>query len=117
MVDEALTLSLYRVPNPTECGLVDLTESGQVVRFVEKPPADQVFTDLANAGIMVCDPQILRFVPSETVFDFGHQVYPALLTAHTPIFGLPIEPLSEFLIDIGTPTSYARAQELMAVTA
>ena len=78
-----------------------------------KTTCDQVFTDLANAGIMVCEPQILRFVPAETVFDFGHHVYPAALNANIPIFGLPINQPTEFLIDIGTPTSYARAQELL----
>ena len=53
--DVALSMSLYRVPDPTECGLVETTDAGRVTRFVEKPPADQVFTDLANAGLLICD--------------------------------------------------------------
>lgn len=111
--DKAISLSLYRVPNPTECGLVDLDESGRIMRFVEKPPADQVFTDLANAGIQVCEPAILQLIPTDTTFDFGHHVYPYMLTEGLPIFGLPINQPDEFLIDIGTPTSFQRAQELV----
>lgn len=110
--DRAITLSLYRVPNPTECGLVDLDNSGQILRFVEKPPADQVFTDLANAGIQVCEPAILQLIPPNTTFDFGHHVYPRMLTEAFSIFGIPIQQPEEFLIDIGTPSSFERAQLL-----
>lgn len=109
---KAISLALYRVPNPTECGLVELTQDGQIVRFVEKPPADQVFTDLANAGIQVCEPSILQLIPAQTVFDFGRDVYPLMLAKQWPIFGLPICQSEEFLIDIGTPVSFERAQQL-----
>ncbi len=55
----AATLALYRVSNPTECGLVDADINGRVRRFVEKPPAHLAFTDLANAGIFICEPETL----------------------------------------------------------
>ncbi|MCX6044213.1 MAG: nucleotidyltransferase family protein [Chloroflexi bacterium] len=106
----ALTLALYQVPNPTECGLVELDATNRVTRFVEKPPADQVFTNLANAGIMVCEPEILKVVPRNTAFDFGHNVLPRLLAIDAPIFGQAIAD-HEFLIDIGTPAGYQRAQQ------
>ncbi|CAN5742544.1 hypothetical protein BH10CHL1_BH10CHL1_41860 [soil metagenome] len=106
----ALTLALYQVPNPTECGLVELDPISRVTRFVEKPPADQVFTNLANAGIMVCEPEILEVVPRNTAFDFGHDVFPRLLATNSPIFGQAIAD-HEFLIDIGTPAGYQRAQQ------
>lgn len=106
----ALTLALYPVPNPTECGLVELDIEDRVIRFVEKPPADQVFTNLANAGIMVCEPEVLRLIPQDAVFDFGHNVLPRLLAIDSPIFGQEIAN-DEFLIDIGTPAGYQRAQQ------
>lgn len=107
------TLSLYRVPNPTECGLVDIDERGRVHRFVEKPPADQVFTDLANAGVLLCEPGVLSLVPAARVYDFGRDLLPTLLADHCPVFGFPIAP-DEYVIDIGTPSGYARAQALAA---
>jgi mannose-1-phosphate guanylyltransferase len=105
------TLALYRVPNPTECGLVEMDQQGRVTRFVEKPPPDQVFTELANAGIMVCEPQILDFVPLATEYDFGRNLFPALLAAGQTLWGQPII-ASEYVIDIGTYHSYDRAQQL-----
>ena len=107
----ALTLSLYRVPNPSECGLVDLDDDHRVRRFVEKPPPHQVFTDLANAGMCVVEPGILDYIPAEVVQDFGRDLFPCLLQLDVPIFGLPIAG-DEFLVDIGTPAGLARGQAL-----
>ena len=103
------TLALYQVPNPTECGLVELTDLGRITRFVEKPPPDQVFTDLANAGVMICEPRLLDFIPAATVYDFGRDLFPALLRAGECLYGQPLAN-DEFLIDIGTPAGYQRAQ-------
>jgi len=106
-----LTMSLYQVPNPTECGLVELDAGGRVRRFVEKPPLEEVFTDLANSGILICDPALLSEVPAETVYDFGRDLLPALLAQGCPVMGVPLTD-GEYVIDIGTPASYTRAQQL-----
>jgi NDP-sugar pyrophosphorylase family protein len=112
-----LTMALYRVPNPTECGLVELAPAqdgcdvgGRVLRFVEKPPAHAVFTDLANAGLYICDPPLLELVPPETEYDFGRDLLPRLLATGVPVFGAPLAP-GEFVIDIGTPAGLERAQQ------
>ncbi|MBK8047607.1 MAG: nucleotidyltransferase family protein [Anaerolineales bacterium] len=107
----ALTMSLYRVPNPTECGLVEVDSTGRVTRFVEKPPADQVFTDLANAGILVCDPAVMAITPAATVFDFGRDLIPLMLEQGGAVFGKAITD-EEYVIDIGTPAGFERAQTL-----
>jgi NDP-sugar pyrophosphorylase family protein len=104
----ALTLSLYRVPNPTQCGLVDLSPNGRILRFVEKPPADEVFTDLAFSGVLVCEPTIFDFVPPDTEYDFGHDLFPKLLAAGASLWGQEIDG-EEFIIDIGTLNGYLRA--------
>lgn len=103
------TLALYHVPNPSECGLVALTATGRITHFVEKPPPAQVFTDLANAGVMLCEPRLLDYIPQDTVYDFGRDLFPALLTAGEHLYGQVLAD-HEFLIDIGTPAGYQRAQ-------
>jgi NDP-sugar pyrophosphorylase family protein len=107
----ALTLALYRVNNPSECGLIDMDRFGRVRRFVEKPPPEQVFTDLANAGILAVEPEVLDYIPPKTFYDFGHDLLPDLLRRDVPVFGLPLNS-EEFLVDIGTPQGYARAQQI-----
>lgn len=117
--DAALSMSLYRVPNPTACGLVEITATGRVTRFVEKPPADQVFTDLANAGLLVCDAPVLRHIPPAAVYDFGRDLIPQLLAQQGPgaplVFGKPVT-AAEHVIDIGTLPGLARAQALMELS-
>lgn len=105
----AVSLSLYRVLNPTEVGLVDVDASGRIQRFVEKPPADQVFTDLANAGILLCEPKTLAWVPPGRAYDFSRDLFPEMLRKSLPLFGRPLTP-HEYVIDIGVPDAYARAQ-------
>jgi len=105
----AVTLSLYHVANPTQVGLVGIDGQNRITRFVEKPKQEDVFTDLANAGILVCEPLILSHVPRGTFFDFGHDLLPLLLDLGLPLYGLPLAG-DEYLIDIGTVENYERAQ-------
>lgn len=102
-----VTVALYKVENPSACGLVDLNERGRIQRFVEKPPPEEVFTDLANAGVYVVEPDVIDHIPSDTLYDFGQDLFPALLERGVPVYGYPIK---DYLIDIGTLEKYERAQ-------
>lgn len=104
-----MTMALYHVPNPTEVGLVGLDEGGRVISFKEKPRPEEVFTDLANSGILILEPEIIECIPENTFYDFGLHLLPKLLEIGTPIYGWPI-PTSTYLIDIGTKEKYERAQ-------
>jgi mannose-1-phosphate guanylyltransferase len=104
-----MTLSLYPMPNPTEVGLVEMGPDGRVTRFQEKPRPEDVFGDLANAGVLVLEPEILAQIPPDTFYDFGHHVLPKLLAAGTPVYGWVI-PQETYLLDIGTLEKYAQAQ-------
>ena len=50
------TVALFEHPNPSAAGIVGLDADSRITRFVEKPPADQVFSHLANAGVYVLAP-------------------------------------------------------------
>jgi len=106
----AVTMALYRVENPSACGLVGLDGNSRIIRFVEKPPPEEVFTDMANAGVLVVESGVLAHVPPDTFYDFGHNLLPDLLAKGVPLYGYPI-PETTYLIDIGTPESYRRAQQ------
>ncbi len=85
------TLALYRHPNPLEYGLVLTDEQGRVERFVEKPGWGQVFTDQINTGIYILSPAAMERVPRGEVFDFGKDLFPALLREGAPLYALPLE--------------------------
>jgi NDP-sugar pyrophosphorylase family protein len=103
------TISLMSAPNPTEVGLVDLASDGKIRRFVEKPRADEVFTDLANAGVMVVEPALLDSIPSATFYDFGLDLFPRLLAEGVSLYGW-ILPRHAYCLDIGTLEKYQQAQ-------
>lgn len=104
-----ITLSLMSVENPTEVGLVEQGEDGRIIRFVEKPKATEVFTDLANAGVSVVAPHVLDYIPPDTFYDFGHDLYPALFQADIHLYGWQI-PRAAYCRDIGTLEMYHLAQ-------
>jgi len=103
------TVALYRVDNPSACGLVELDDHWRITRFVEKPPPEEVFTDLASTGIFVLEPEVISHIPSGTFYDFGHDLFPKLLEEGVPIYGCPISD-TVYLLDIGTVDHYERAQ-------
>jgi mannose-1-phosphate guanylyltransferase len=99
----AITLGLFRASCPSECGIVSLDKTGLITNFEEKP--SKPASDLANAGIFVAREEIFGLLPANRGFaDFGLDVLPQLLGK---MYG---RLLSGYLIDIGTPENYRRAQ-------
>jgi len=105
-----LTMSLYRVPDPERCGVAVLDTRGRVTSFIEKPERGGCPSDLASAGVLVLDPEILRYVPEDVFFDYGRDLFPALLSGGVPIYGWLL-PKDSYLVDFGTPGGYKRAQD------
>ncbi len=103
------TMGLYQVPDPWNRGIVQLDNSQTIVRFAEKPPRDQVFSNLANAGIYILEPEILDCIPAGQIYDFGNDVFPKMLAEGARIAGYVIE---DTLIDIGLPEKYAEANRV-----
>lgn len=102
-----VTVALYEVEDPTRAGIVDLTPDGRIRRFVEKPAPDQVFGDLANAGVYVVEPAVLGYIPAGCRFDFGSDLFPLLLDRGLPLAGLRAP---GHVLDIGSPERYQQAE-------
>src|SRR5512136_1751967 len=103
------TMGLYQVPDPWNRGIAQLDNSQTIVRFVEKPSRDQIFSNLANAGIYILEPEVLNSIPAGQIYDFGNDVFPKMLAEGTRIAGYVIE---DTLIDIGLPEKYAEANRV-----
>lgn len=101
------TIATFTAPNPSACGLVITDENGVVTRFQEKPPPEDVFTNQANAGVYLLEPEIFALIPPETVCDFGKDIFPALLTAYPG--RMAATPLNGYLQDTGTVPAYRQA--------
>lgn len=100
--DPVATIGVYRVPDPTRCGIVEVQDDGAVVSFIEKPAIAK--SNLAFAGIFVATPDLLQHIPDKTPADIGFDVLPRLVGR------MMAYPVNEYLIDIGTLENYERAQ-------
>ena len=96
----AATITVKRIERPETCALVDLDDEGIVRRFVEKPPAGQVFTDLASIGIYCFSTAVLESIPNNRPFDIAGELIPALLGAGLPVAAYETD---AFWSDIGDP--------------
>jgi NDP-sugar pyrophosphorylase family protein len=100
------TLALGENEDPTRSGIVQLDSAGRIIRFIEKPATDE-FGRLANSGIYVLHRRVLDLVPPGTPFDFGSDLFPALLEADLPLYGLASP---DYVLDIGSLDRYRRAE-------
>jgi NDP-sugar pyrophosphorylase family protein len=85
---EALaTLALKPVDDPSAYGVAILDRDTRIRGFQEKPSRDEARSDLANCGVYAIEPELLDRIPKGTFYDFGHDVWPALVQAGEPIYG------------------------------
>jgi NDP-sugar pyrophosphorylase family protein len=82
-----VSIALFARENATASGVVEVSEDGRVVRFVEKPKPGEVFSSWVNAGYLICEPALLEFVPDTIPWDFGRDVFPAMLGAGRAVCG------------------------------
>ncbi len=103
--DALATIVLISVEDPTAYGLVEVDHDMQVHRFIEKPAADEVTTNLVNAGIYVLEPEVLGMIPAETEVSIEREIFPYLQAEGR----LRAYVSSSYWKDIGTPRSYLAA--------
>ena len=81
------TLTLYRVPNPLEYGVIITDSDGKIVQFLEKPSWGEVISDTVNTGIYVIDPSVLDLIEEGVPTDWSQDVFPSLLDSGRPLYG------------------------------
>jgi mannose-1-phosphate guanylyltransferase len=97
------TLSVFKAPRPSECGIVEVAD-GRIVGFVEKPA--QPRSDLANAGMYAFHPDVLAEIPEPLPRDIGFDLVPRLVgRARALALG------DCYFLDIGTSAALTRARD------
>jgi len=87
-----LTIALFHREDVTRSGIIGLAEDDRVVRYLEKPGQQEIFSQWVNAGIMVLEPEVLGCIPSDRPADFGRDVIPAMLAEGQRLFGYRMSP-------------------------
>jgi NDP-sugar pyrophosphorylase family protein len=101
-----LTIALKSSSDYRGRGMVEIAPPGRVLSLVEKP---QFWTgsNLSNAGLYICEPAILPFIP-QGISDFSLDVIPRLIERGMFVYG---RLATGYLKDIGTPEGYAQAED------
>ena len=103
--DCLMTMMVFRTNTPSTCGIVELDENKVVINFhekVESPPSN-----LANGAIYILSNELLNSLKfKDPVSDFSLEVLPELIGR---IYAYET---SEVFIDIGSPETYAEANQL-----
>jgi len=95
------TIILKDVPREEvyKYGVVETDADGRILQFQEKPSVKEAVSTTINTGIYIFEPEVLNHVPSDTEYDIGSQLFPALVAAGEPFYGfsLPFQ-----WVDIGS---------------
>lgn len=100
------TITLYRVPNPLEYGVIITDSEGKITQFLEKPSWGEVISDTVNTGIYVIDPVVLDLIEEGVSTDWSKDVFPQLLESGRPLYGHVAE---GNWTDVGDIGEYMRA--------
>jgi mannose-1-phosphate guanylyltransferase len=102
-----VSIALTPVENPTMYGVVETDAAGRVTGFVEKPPPEEVTSNMINAGFYIMEPPLLDDIPPATNSSFERFLFPLLLRRGEQMLGYTS---NAYWIDIGTPEKYLRVQ-------
>ena len=92
------TLSLKRVDDPSQIGVVIQGDDARIQGFQEKPDPAEALSDLGNCGIYVMEPEIFDYFPDRPFVDWAQDVFPALLEQDVAFYGHEI---GDYWNDIG----------------
>ncbi len=82
-----VTVILSSVKTPLEYGVVLQDTMERIFAFSEKPDWSETLSDLANTGIYILSPGILKEIPEGKAFDFAHDLFPHLIRKGYALFG------------------------------
>jgi NDP-sugar pyrophosphorylase family protein len=81
------TIALSLVDDPSEYGIVLMNEDSRITRFLEKPKGEVIFSNTANTGVYVFQPEIFELIPRGKFYLFGKTLFPLLLEQRLPLYG------------------------------
>lgn len=97
------TIALSLVDDPAEYGIVLVNETGKITRFLEKPKGEVIFSNMANTGFYVFEPEIFDLIPKGVTYGFGNNVFPLLLEQKKRFYG---HLTSSYWRDVGNLKQY-----------
>ncbi|MDD9897667.1 MAG: NDP-sugar synthase [Candidatus Melainabacteria bacterium] len=110
------TIAQMQVEDTTQFGVIvtdsllnpDSETPSRVVKFQEKPQAEDALSNWANTGVYFFEPEIYDYIPSveeAAIYDVAGDLFPKLLAQGKFIQAVAV-PQDSYWADLGTPAQY-----------
>jgi mannose-1-phosphate guanylyltransferase/mannose-1-phosphate guanylyltransferase/phosphomannomutase len=93
------TLTVKKVHDTREYGVVIHDADGRIQGFQEKPDPEEALSDLGNCGIYCFSPEIFDYFPDRPFADWAQDVFPALLEGDVPFH---VHQIEDYWNDVGS---------------
>ena len=93
------TLTVKKVADTREFGVVIHDSDGRIQGFQEKPDPAEALSDLGNCGIYCFSPEIFDYFPDRPFVDWANDVFPALLEHDVPFY---VHEIENYWNDVGS---------------
>lgn len=99
-----VTIALTNVEDPSSYGVAILDEENEIVKFVEKPAAGTVPSNLVSTGFYILEPEVVDYIENEK-WDFAKDLFPYLMRLGQHLFGFASD---SFWVDVGELKGYLK---------
>jgi len=101
------TMVLTEVEDPTHFGIAVMDKDNRVTEYLEKPSPEEAFSNVANTGIYIFEPEIFDFFEGkEKEVDFSKDIFPEVIKQDAGMYGYVF---NGYWNDIGRPETYLEA--------
>ncbi len=101
------TMVLTEVEDPTHFGIAVMDKNHKITEYLEKPSPEDVFSNVANTGIYIFEPEIFDFFDGkDKEVDFSNDIFPEVIKQDAGIYGYVF---NGYWNDIGRPETYLEA--------
>ena len=103
-----LTVAFIEEEDVLKSGIIAFDDHYRIVKMLEKPKPDEVFSHFVNAGLLLMEPAVLDLIPKGIFYDFGYHLLPKMILEGMEVYAYPLD---GYVISIDTPEYYLQAKE------
>jgi len=100
------TMVLTEVEDPSHFGIAVMDNDNKIKEYLEKPSPEDAFSNVANTGIYIFEPEIFDFFKKEGEIDFSNDIFPEIIKNDAGIYGYVFD---GYWNDIGRPETFKQA--------
>ncbi|MGZ7047708.1 MAG: DUF4954 family protein [Methanobacterium sp.] len=104
-----VTMVLTEIEDPTHFGIAVMDNDNKITEYLEKPAPEDVFSNVANTGIYILEPEIFEFFQEKeekSELDFSKDIFPEVIKNDAGIYGYVF---NGYWNDVGRPETFLEA--------